>query len=33
MSQYQNLLAKAVTVITGRAEEKGVERLFPSFLI
>jgi len=28
MSQYQALLAKAVTAITGKAEEKGVESLF-----
>jgi helicase-like protein len=28
MSHYQNLLAKAVAAITGKAEEKGVESLF-----
>ena len=28
MSHYQTLLAKAVTAITGKAEEKGVESLF-----
>jgi hypothetical protein len=28
MSKYQNLLAKAVSAITGKAEEKGVESLF-----
>jgi len=28
MSLYQNLLAKAVGAITGKAEEKGVESLF-----
>ena len=28
MSKYQSLLAKAVTAITGKAEEKGVESLF-----
>ncbi|MEA1927480.1 MAG: hypothetical protein U9N73_04690 [Candidatus Auribacterota bacterium] len=28
MSLYQNLLAKAVAAITGKAEEKGVESLF-----
>jgi hypothetical protein len=28
MSRCRNLLAKAVTAITGKAEEKGVESLF-----
>ena len=28
MSRYQELLAKAVAAITGKAEEKGVESLF-----
>ena len=28
MSHYQGLLAKAVTAVTGKAEEKGVESLF-----